>query len=321
MISIILPVYNVQAYIRSCLDDLMAQEYQDFEVLLVDDGSTDVSGDILEEYAQKDARFRIIHQKNTGAAQARNVALEARRGEYITFVDADDHIAPGYLRVMMEDMQEARADIACCAWWFLYEDGLQEHPFQGEGGQLEIWDMRTAMRELLYQRKLESTMWCKLYKASLFEGLRFEPGNVYEDLQIIYRVIARAGTVCYRAYEGYGYLQRAEGVTQQKFSPKKMQLIDVADEMLAFIEQEYPDLRCAAVSRLIRANFHIYLQTPRTQAYQAERRRMENNIKTYRGVVITDKHAKRGTRVAAIMSYFGMGTVFRARSLRHFGKK
>ena len=114
MISVIVPVYNVEPYLRECIESILGQTYRDFELILVNDGSTDDSGTICDEYAAQDTRIRVLHQKNSGVSVARNVGLDSVQGEYITFVDSDDRVSKDYLAYLNDLIQIECADIACC---------------------------------------------------------------------------------------------------------------------------------------------------------------------------------------------------------------
>ena len=123
LISIIVPVYNVEKYIHPCLDSIIAQTYQDWEAILVDDGSTDKSGTICDEYAQKDARFVVVHKQNEGVAKARITAFEHSKGELITFIDSDDYVKESYLSVLSHDIKIHQADMAICQYYTCFQDG------------------------------------------------------------------------------------------------------------------------------------------------------------------------------------------------------
>lgn len=318
LISVIIPVYNLENYIEKCLDSVLSQTYKNLEILVVDDGSTDSSPSICDKYSQSDSRIQVFHIDNGGAAHARNIALEKMTGEFVTFVDGDDYIDSTYIEKLYNNMTDKNADISICKWIDVYEDS---NATAIPETYTKTFDTASGLEALMYQVDYDSAMWVKLYKSNLFEGITFPEGNLYEDLAIIYKIFERAKTIAYTDYAGYFYLLRSTGTTLIKFKPKKMDLIDVLDEMETYLLTKYPELNLPVYSRKVRANFHIYLQIPRTKEYKTYRKRIENNIKAVRKYVISDKKARRGTKFALFITYFGFGTFYRMKNLKQLGKK
>ncbi len=320
LVSVIVPIYNLEQYLEKCIRSLLAQTYTNLEIFLVDDGSKDSSGEICEKFSALDQRIIVIHQQNAGAAAARNAALDVCKGDYITFVDGDDYIDAHYVQNLVEQLERHGAQISICGWQDVYESTVvEERPLVGEE---EIYNTEQALENLMYQRKFDTAMWSKLYKRELFDGIRFPLGNLYEDIAIIYKVFCRADVISYMDYKGYFYLLREQGTTLQTFKAKKMDLIDVVDEMKAYLIGAYPGIRSAVLCKYVRANFHIYLQIPAgKEQYYAEKKRIEENIKAYRREVLGDKNAQRGTKVALLCSYISLPLLVRFKSLKQYGKK
>ena len=320
LVSVIVPIYNLENYLEKCIRSLLNQTYANLEVFLVNDGSKDSSGEICDKYSALDQRITVIHQQNGGAAAARNAALDVCKGEYIAFVDGDDYIDIHYVQTLVECMEKQGAQISICGWQDVYESTIvEERPLVGE---VEIYNTEQALENLMYQRRFDTAMWSKLYKRELFEGIRFPLGNLYEDIAIIYKVFCNADVISYVDYKGYFYLLREQGTTLQTFKPKKMDLIDVVDDMVDYLLPKYPQIRGAVLCKYIRANFHIYLQIPTGgELYPAEKKRIEKNIKTYRKEVLRDKNAQRGTKVALLCSYVSLPLLVKFKSLKQYGKK
>lgn len=320
LISVIVPIYNLEKYLEKCIKSLLNQKYSNLEIFLVDDGSKDASGAICDKYGALDERIRVIHQENAGAAAARNAALDVCTGDYITFVDGDDYIDESFIQVLVENLEKNAAQISICGWQDVYESTIVEkQPLVGEE---VLYNTQQALENMLYQRQFDTAMWSKLYKRELFDGIRFPVGNVYEDIAIIYKVFCRAERVSYVDYKGYFYLLREQGTTLQAFKLKKMDLIDVVDEMAEYLLPKFPQIRNAILCKYIRANFHIYLQIPPEKtAYPEEKRRIEKNIKQYRKDVLGDKNAQRGTKVALLCSYISLPLLVKFKSLKQYGKK
>ena len=318
-VSIIVPIYNLEQYLKICLDSIAEQTYSNLEVLLIDDGSTDGSSQICNQYQEKDARFQAIHKKNGGAADARNMALDICTGDYITFVDGDDYIAKDFIEQLVSIMEEQGADISICGWNNV--EGENVEPFCANTKEVKAYDTVSALEVLLYQEEFDSAMWPKLYKKELFDGIRFPKGNLYEDIAIIYHIFMRAKKVGYINYAGYFYLLRESGTTLKKFTKNKMDLIDVVSEMESIILKKYPQLEKAIASRVVRASFHIYMQIPETEEFATERARIEDIIKKRRAMVLKDGRTKRGTKAALLLSMMGFSFFMKFRNLKKLGKK
>lgn len=164
LISIIVPVYKVEEYLCRCIDSLITQTYKYIELILVDDGSPDKCGDICEEYALKDSRIKVIHKKNGGLSDARNVALPIINGDYISFVDSDDWVSPYYIENLYNAIIKDESDLAIS--WF--ENVSEDKPIQSNAGNLldsyESTNSYGCLKKMLYQDGVETSAWGKLYK-------------------------------------------------------------------------------------------------------------------------------------------------------------
>ena len=185
-LSVIVPVYNTASYLHKCVSSILSQSLPVHELILVDDGSVDASGEIAEEYARQHARVKVIHQKNQGAASARNAGIEAATGEYITFVDSDDYIDNRMYETLLTLIFETGSDIAICGMTVVYPDGSVYHPYKK--GIRKTWNRRQAMIELNSYRYFNMSFCDAVFHRSLFEEnggkpsrLRFPVGRNSED--------------------------------------------------------------------------------------------------------------------------------------------
>ena len=228
LVSIIVPVYNVADYVAECLESLRAQTYGNIEVIVVDDGSTDGSGQICDRFAARDSRFRVIHQRNQGLSSARNAGLDAARGEYVSFVDSDDAVSP----VFIETLLALHVDVAQCA--FATDPDELSH-------QIEVHDSSRVMvgREACRAQLLDSTgsatvVWNKLYCASLFDGIRFPVGRQHEDEFVTHRVLWKAASVSSTARAFYFYRQRSDSIMGSGVSVKTQDAFAALEERTSF---------------------------------------------------------------------------------------
>lgn len=249
----IIPVYNVEKYLHRCLDSVIAQTYQNLEIICVDDGSIDESGRICDQYAVRDARIKVIHQENQGLSAARNRGLDAADGEYIAFVDSDDYILEDMYKKMLDKLLNYNVDLCVCQWQYEFSDGRQvvkkkniDPTIYGRKASLEF-------ARFLYRGNYENGVvvaaWNKLYRRALLDTIRFE-GRIHEDDAFNGRIMAKNISVYVMEEQFYVYAQNGDSLTNKPFSANKFFFLDVLAERRelfksdAFIRQETELLYC-----------------------------------------------------------------------------
>ena len=221
MISIIVPVYKVEPYLRQCVDSILNQTYRDIEVLLIDDGSPDRCGEICDEYARKDQRIRVFHTENKGLSTARNLGLKEAKGEYIGFVDSDDWIEPDMYEVLLRKMQETEADIGVCGLWY-------EHKNRREVAK-DVVDRVFADEEsikALVFNHIKNYVWNKLYRRDTWNDIAFPEGHVFEDVATTYKTILNVETVMSCSRPLYHYRQREDSIGSNRSMSNMMDYWD-----------------------------------------------------------------------------------------------
>ncbi len=253
LISVIIPVYNVEKYLRRCLDSVIVQTYRNLEIICVDDGSVDESGKICDQYAVRDARIKVIHQENQGLSAARNRGLDAADGEYIAFVDSDDYILEDMYKKMLDKLLNYNVDLCVCQWQYEFSDGRQvvkrkniDPTIYGRKASLEF-------ARFLYRGNYENGVvvaaWNKLYRRALLDKIRFE-GRIHEDEAFCGRIMAKNISVYVMEEQFYVYAQNGDSLTNKPFSANKFFFLDVLAERRelfksdAFIRQETELLYC-----------------------------------------------------------------------------
>ncbi|WP_242237216.1 SP_1767 family glycosyltransferase [Streptococcus acidominimus] len=239
-ISIIVPVYNVERYLKRCLDSLLRQTYTDFELLLINDGSTDSSAEICEEYAKKDKRIRVIHQENAGPSAARNRGIELAQGRYITFVDSDDFVEDYYLDNLHTALVKNHADISICNFNSFNEDrqsflfSITKEMYFEQTYTVEEWlNQENTAKNNLYLTFTFSPL--KLFKRELFDGISFPVGRLREDDATIYKVYLKARKIAFINQGSYYYSQRSEGLSRNGMLDDIRSMISNAEERLALL--------------------------------------------------------------------------------------
>lgn len=212
LISVVVPVYNVADYLPECLDSLLAQTYPNFEVVAVDDGSTDSSLTILERYSNQDSRITVVSQKNGGLAAARNTGIANARGEYFAFVDSDDYVGELYLSTMFDNAFKHNAEISICGRMKIIDD-IESHEMRPFCSNREM-DSEMALRALNSYRSYDMSMWGKLFKSSLFDGIVFPEGKNSEDQFVCYKLLSKAAIIFYEDRPLYFYRYRSGSITR-----------------------------------------------------------------------------------------------------------
>ncbi len=236
LVSVIVPVYNVEKYIRRCIDSILTQTYERIEIILADDGSTDESGKLCDEYAVKDKRIRVIHQENAGQAAARNRALEVLKGDWIAFVDSDDFICDVFIERMLGYGISYDADIVSCRWKEGTEDQLASPRKVLEKENIKVYSGKECYVKYFTPEKLPAleSLNVKLFKADLFKDRRFIVGRLMEDMAIMHQLFDRAGKVVFADEPLYYYFQTAGSTIRGKFTIRKLSAIKSYEERLDY---------------------------------------------------------------------------------------
>lgn len=232
LISVIVPVYNVENYIRRCLDSLLSQTYENLEILLVDDGSMDESGVICDEYAKTDHRITVFHQKNSGQAVARNKGLDHATGKWISFIDSDDFICTEFMERMLDTAYCHEADIVHCRW----QMGEADHIDVPDKGAVTVYSGIECYTNYFTPKKLPALESAsnKIYRVELFDDLRFIPGRLLEDQAIMHHLFRRADRVAYLNEKLYYYFKSSGSTMRGKFTVNKLSALLSYEERLDF---------------------------------------------------------------------------------------
>lgn len=256
MISVVVPVYNVAQYLPDCMNSIFAQNVADMEVILVDDGSTDNSGALCDQYAKKYGNVKVIHQKNAGLSAARNTGIEAAKGEFITFVDSDDMLADGFISTALELAKTYQADFI--AFSHVRCKAETQWPMkclsQSEDYKPRVYDERVQkMQKFLIGTEIGTTAWAKVYRRELFETIRYPVGKYHEDVFTTYKVVDKANRVVTISQVGYLYRKSPNSITTSGFSVKRLDSVEGKLHQLAFIQENYPSLQKEAETGVIYA--------------------------------------------------------------------
>ncbi len=305
-ISVIIPVYNVKPFLDTCLKSVAEQTYRDMEIILADDGSTDGSGAVCDEWAERDSRIRVIHKENGGLSSARNAGIEASSGDAVFFLDSDDYISPGCIGLCADLLTEYDADISIVQLRIVAEDNNAAAP-GGDAAAVEVFDSEGAIEASFYQIKFSCSAWGKLYRRQVIGGIRFPAGRYAEDLATCHLFMDNAKRIVFKDECGYFYRQRTNSI-MHSFDPKRLDAIEWADAAAAFCAEKYPRIYNAALCRKFNASMHILLDLPAGgEEHDRYKPEIWRAITSTRGYVLRNGNVRGREKAAALLSYFGEG--------------
>lgn len=239
LISVIVPVYRVEDYLDHCIGSIVGQTYPNLEILLVDDGSPDRSGEICDRWAERDSRIRVIHQQNAGAGAARNTALDAAGGEIIAFVDSDDYLHPNMYAHLYSLMADG-ADVVECEIGITETDDLTMD--DGAGADVLVCETEEALRLHIQDEAFQQTPPNKLYRRDCVGHIRFPEGNLIDDEFFTYKVLGNAKKLAHSSARMYAYRQQSGSAMHKPYSLRRLQGLDAKLQRLSYFAQRFPEL-------------------------------------------------------------------------------
>lgn len=300
-VTLIVPVYNVQRWLRPCVNSIMRQTFEDWHLILVDDGSTDSSPKLCDYFASLSPRITVIHKPNGGPSSARNAGLDAATGDFIYFADADDQVHPELLSLLLNEQEATDADICTAA-----NVNVEQYEFKPVTfGKYEVFTPTKAIEQTLYQT---GKLWCSacnmLYRRSLFDNLRFTEGTRYEDLDFFYKIFERANKIAYTNQVTYHYRANPESYINT-WSAGRLDVLNVVDKLADYMaEHGTPDLQTAAADRRFSAYYNIFtLATANNE--QAVADRCWAVIKQRRISELLNPHVRPKNKLGALVALFG----------------
>lgn len=261
LISVIIPIYNVEKYLKRCLESVVNQDYKNLEIILINDGSTDNSLEIATTYKSKDKRIKIFSQINQGLSAARNSGLDKATGDYITFIDSDDYVSKDYVSYLFNLIKKNnfRSSFAIASLMDVFETSGRKI---STGNNKEYtWTGKQCIEKMCYQDLVDTCAYAKLGTRELYKNFRFPVGKVFEDIGSTYQLFEESPTVECGFKPIYFYNIRRNSITTDNFSKRKLDLLEMTDKMAADVIKHYPDLEPATIRRQVYARFSTLNQT------------------------------------------------------------
>lgn len=254
-ISIIVTVYNVERYLEKCIESILKQTFKDFELILVDDGSSDNSGKICDDYSKKDKRIKVIHTQNGGVSSARNIGLDLAEGEYIGFVDSDDFISPNMFNELYNMIKKNNYDLAICDFLKVKHDELVCNTYE-ESDIVKEFNGLSILDELYGPYNIHFVVpWGKLYKKELFNELRYDLGKLCEDEYIVHRILYKCNKVIYSGKIMYYYVQRENSIMSTISSKRIIDFNGALKDRINF----FKDIGCFSLHQKAVDSYAVFL--------------------------------------------------------------
>ena len=278
MISVIVPVYNTEGFLLRCVKSIQQQEYENLEILLIDDGSTDASGIVCDSLEKEDSRIRVLHQRNAGVSAARNAGVALAKGEFLTFADSDDYMDHRMISQLYQIHEEQDADISSCTYAMEKKNVASKL-----NCTLFTFDKKEAITDMINCENITYSSCCKLFKKSTVSDILFcEEISHNEDLLYCYQAILRSNKVAHTTESLYVYCNNSQSATRIKFNHSRMTAIDVQDWILEDIQKRFPDtaLLKSAEQQYLKVNIYTAMQMARA-GYQdkSDQERVRENVR------------------------------------------
>lgn len=298
LVSVIVPVYNVEYYLEACVESLQQQTYQDIEILLINDGSTDGSEEVCRKILQKDSRVKYFEKKNSGLSDTRNVGIEHASGQFIMFLDSDDLVAPNTIEYLYQLLEKYNVELSSLDLVH-FTDG--EKPVYKEASSECVFHSEDATCSFLYQKEISTSACGKLFSKKLFSDVRFPSGMLFEDNVVLYKILSSEISVVYGDAKYYGYRHRANSITTKKFSKKDLDILDIGREIVGYFRNQSNKLQRATEAYHCSNCLRVYLNAPDTTEFQSAIQESRLYLDRYAKFVVKDPGARRKLRMALLL--------------------
>ena len=239
LISVVVPIYNVEKYLNRCVDSIICQTYKNLEILLVNDGSPDNSLQICREYENVDKRVKVIDKMNGGLGSARNAGIDIMSGEYVLFIDSDDYIDSEMISRLYTILQQNSADISVCKFCKVYDDHRDE---QNSEPNIRLWNGKEALYQMFFPNGIGWAACAKMYRSSLFENVRYAEKVYWEDMATTYLLYEKAECIAETTEELYYYYIRSDSITGNKSAKRAVDAISNIEVIIRYYQENHPEL-------------------------------------------------------------------------------
>lgn len=303
LISVVVPIYNVEKYVGKCIESIIGQTYSCLEIILVNDGSTDNSQLICEEYKKRDKRIKLINKSNGGLSDARNNGIHYATGKYITFIDSDDYVDNDMIEYLYSLAVQNQTDISICQHRVKYDDGKCLD--YGNHGSL-LLSGKECIEKMLYHDTIDTSAWAKLYKLSMFESICYPPKKLFEDIGTTYKLFFLCPYISVGLESKYNYICRNNSIVNGKFNISKLDLLEMTDSMATDVLNKYPELSDAVLRRQIYARFSTLNQMLDVNGFSKEKQDIICFLKNHRKKIMIDVRTPKRDKFGIILLTLGL---------------
>lgn len=320
LVSVIVPVYNVENYLRECVDSILRQTYKSIEIILVDDGSSDSSGLICDKYKEKDNRIKVIHKENGGLSDARNSGFRISKGEFITFIDSDDIVSDDFIETMIKALTVDCEVVVSGLTKFTY---IIPKFDRNQSVEIQKLSNEEALKILCNMTKFGNSACAKLYKRQLIEKYPYPKGKLYEDLATTYKIIGEAKGIIYCSKKGYFYRQRIGSIRNHfHIEERDWDILEAASLQLNYICEHYPRAVPAAEGRCVVAGFELLRQIRRKTKENTESfKRIQLFIEPFKKDVLTSRDVNIKCKIKCLSICLGYSPAITCSKLFDFMRK
>lgn len=295
LISVILPIFNIEEYLPKCMESLKKQTYQNIEIVMVDDGSSENCAHLCDELAGKDKRAIVYHKPNGGLSDARNYGIERANGDYITCIDPDDYVDYDYIEYLYSLVCKYDSKMSICQHRVRYDNGsVKDYGADGD----EAISTKKCLDRMLYHDVIDTSAWAKLYHKSLFEWIRYPKGKIFEDIGTTYALMLECDQIAVGYESKYNYIFHENSIVTGKFKPNKLDMLLMTDKMSVDVQNRFPDLSDAILRRRVYSRLSTLNQMLNTKECASEKKEIIKFIKSNRWKILKNKKAPKRDKIA-----------------------
>lgn len=302
LISVIIPIYKVEKYLKKCVDSIIDQSYTNLEIILVDDGSPDDCGKICDQYAEKDSRIKVIHKENGGVSQARNIGIDNTNGKYVVFIDADDYIKNNYIQKLYEQCVFYKSDIGICGKYLVQEDGTIVDKSKSIK---KVMNKEEALKELLDEKYIFTTLWDKMYKKEVLKKCKFDENKkIGEDFDYLYQAILNSDTISINTEDIlYYYVKREGSAMNSRFDINEWKNeIKLCEKIIDDTKKYFPAIYEFAIKRYTRISIDT-INKAISENDNITIKEIRNDIKKYKNNIYNKWNFKSKLKIFIIFNF------------------
>ena len=301
LISIILPIYNIENYLPKCMESLFAQTYRNLEFIMVDDGSSSKCAKLVDDYLKIDDRVVVYHKENGGLSDARNYGIAHAKGEFMTCVDPDDFVDCDYVEYLYEILKKYKTKMSIAQHRVRYDNGkVKENGTSGD----ELIETEKCIKRMLYHDVIDTSAWGKLYHRSLFENVKYPKGKLFEDIGTTYLLMMQCEKIAVGYESKYNYVFHNNSIVNGTFNLKKLDLLEMTDKMAEDVKENFPMLANATLRRQVYARFSTLNQMLNTTEHEKEKKEIIAYIKENSWEIMKDPLTPKRDRLAILLLMF-----------------